>query len=59
MTTGYNLALLERLGANVKDPKVLVGYKGDEGRRIGVVAGFKETGKDGLETDDVRGRIVA
>lgn len=59
LTTGYNLALLERLGANVKDPKVLVGYKGDEGRRIGVVAGFKETGKDGLETDDVRGRIVA
>lgn len=59
LTTGYNLALLARLGANVEDPKVLVGYKGDEGRRIGVVAGFGETGKDELEFDDVKGRIIA
>jgi len=59
LTTGYNLALLERLGANVQDPRVLVGYKGDEGRRIGVVAGFGETGNDELEMDDVKGRIVA
>jgi hypothetical protein len=50
---------MERLGANVKDSKVLVGYKGDEGRRIGVVAGFGETGKDELEYDDVRGRVIA
>ncbi|GAB7324625.1 hypothetical protein MBLNU13_g08511t1 [Cladosporium sp. NU13] len=59
LTTGYNLALLESLGANVKDPNVLVGYKGDEGRRIGVVAGFGETGKDELEMDDIKGRIIA
>jgi putative NIF3 family GTP cyclohydrolase 1 type 2 len=59
LTTGYNLALLERLGANVQDPRVLVGYKGDEGRRIGVVAGFGETGKDEMETDDAKGRIIA
>jgi putative NIF3 family GTP cyclohydrolase 1 type 2 len=58
LTTGYNLALLERLGVNVRDPKVLVGYKGDEGRRIGVVAGFGETGKEELEIDDVRRRII-
>jgi hypothetical protein len=59
LTTGYNLALLGRLGANVKDSKVLVGYKGDEGRRIGVVAGFGDTGKDEMEIDDVEGRIIA
>jgi putative NIF3 family GTP cyclohydrolase 1 type 2 len=59
LTTGYNLALLERLGANVKDPKVLVGYKGDQGRRIGVVAGFGETDNGQLEIDDVKGRIIA
>jgi putative NIF3 family GTP cyclohydrolase 1 type 2 len=53
------MALLERLGANVQDPKVLVGYKGDEGRRIGVVAGFGEEGKDELRMDDVKGRIIA
>lgn len=59
LTTGYNLALLGRLGADARNPKVLVGYKGDEGRRIGVVAGFGETGKDELEIDDVKGRIIA
>ena len=59
LTTGYNLALLQRLGANVRDPKVLVGYKGDEGRRIGVVAGFGETGKEELGTEDVKRRIIA
>jgi putative NIF3 family GTP cyclohydrolase 1 type 2 len=55
LTTGYNLALLEKLGANVKESKakVLVGYKGDEGRRIGIVAGFGE----GLEIEVVKGRI--
>jgi len=50
---------MERLGANVRDPKVLVGYKGDKGRRIGVVAGFGETGEDELELDDIKGRIIA
>lgn len=59
LTTGYNLALLDRLGANVQDPQVLVGYKGDEGRRIGVVAGFGDTGKEELEIDEVKGRIIA
>lgn len=59
LTTGFNLALLEKLGADNRDPKVLVGYKGDEGRRIGVVAGFGETSKDELEFDDIKGRIIA
>jgi putative NIF3 family GTP cyclohydrolase 1 type 2 len=59
LTTGYNLALLERLGANLQDPKVLVGYKGDEGRRIGVVAGFGESGREELEMDDMKARIIA
>ena len=59
LTTGYNLALLARLGVNVQEPKVLIGYKGDEGRRIGVVAGFGETGREELEIEDVRGRIIA
>ena len=59
LTTGYNLALLEKMGADIRDPKVLVGYKGDEGRRIGVVVGFGETGKEELEIDDVKGRIIA
>ena len=36
-----------------------MGYKGDEGRRIGVVAGFGETSKDELEFDDIKGRIIA
>ena len=47
------------MGADIRDPKVLVGYKGDEGRRIGVVVGFGETGKEELEIDDVKGRIIA
>lgn len=58
LTTGYNLALIERLGADVENAKVLVGYKGDEGRRIGLVAGFGADGSQGLEIDDVKGRIV-
>lgn len=59
LTTGYNLALLGRLGANVQTSKVLQGYKGDEGRRIGMVAGFGEIGRESLELDDIRGRIIA
>jgi hypothetical protein len=51
--------LLDKLGVNVKEANVLVGYKGDEGRRIGVVAGFGETGKEDLDIDDVKGRIIA
>lgn len=58
LTTGYNLALLKRLGADVESAKVLVGYKGDEGRRIGIVAGFYGNGIQGLEIDEIKGRIV-
>lgn len=36
---GCNFALLEKLGFDIDNATVLKGYKGDEGRRIGVVAG--------------------
>lgn len=38
---------------------MLQGYKGDEGRRIGIVAGFGESSRGSLELDDIKGRIVA
>ena len=50
--------MLGRLGADVEGAKVLVGYKGDEGRRVGVVAGFGGSGKRGLGSDELKGRIV-
>jgi putative NIF3 family GTP cyclohydrolase 1 type 2 len=66
LTVGCNFALLERLGADVDVEggrmRILVGYKGDEGRRVGVVAGFREGDdnlKEGLQLDDIKGRIIA
>jgi len=49
LTVGCNLPLLERLGVNVREAKLLVGYKGDKGRRIGAVAGFEERARGSAE----------
>lgn len=56
LTVGCNFELMVRLGTEVggEKAKVLIGYKGDEGRRIGVVAGF---GEGGVEKEDVRKRV--
>lgn len=56
LTVGCNPELMARLGTDVGGEKaqVLIGYKGDEGRRIGIVAGFREVDV-GLE--EVRERV--
>ncbi|KAM0718067.1 hypothetical protein Q7P37_006399 [Cladosporium fusiforme] len=41
LTTGCNFALLQKLGLDAERATVLTGYKGDEGRRIGAVAGVR------------------
>lgn len=50
------MPLLERLGVNVQRAKLLVGYKGDEGRRIGAVGGFEERARGDVE--EVRRQIL-
>jgi putative NIF3 family GTP cyclohydrolase 1 type 2 len=56
LTVGCNMPLLERLGVEVSEAKLLVGYKGDEGRRIGAVGGFEATARGHVE--EVRKRIL-
>jgi hypothetical protein len=50
------MPLLKRLGVNVQEAKLIVGYKGDEGRRIGAVGGLEVTARGNVE--DVRRRIL-
>ena len=56
LTVGCNIPLLERFGVNVRDAKLLVGYKGDEGRRIGAVGGFEK--RAGGNIEEVRRRVL-
>jgi hypothetical protein len=49
------MPLLKRLGVNIQEAKLLVGYKGDEGRRIGAVGGFMERALGNVE--EVRRKI--
>jgi putative NIF3 family GTP cyclohydrolase 1 type 2 len=56
LTVGCNMPLLERLGVNIQGAKLLVGYKGDEGRRIGAVGGFEERARGNME--EVRRQIL-
>jgi putative NIF3 family GTP cyclohydrolase 1 type 2 len=56
LTVGCNMPLLKRLGVNVQEAKLIVGYKGDEGRRIGAVGGLEVTARGNVE--DVRRRIL-
>lgn len=55
LTVGCNIPLLERLGVNVQEAKLLVGYKGDEGRRIGAVGGLERTGRN---VEEVRKKVL-
>ena len=55
LTVGCNMPLLERLGVNIQEAQLLVGYKGDEGRRIGAVGGVERT--MGGDVDDVKRKI--
>jgi putative NIF3 family GTP cyclohydrolase 1 type 2 len=57
LTVGCNIPLLARLGVNVQEAKLLVGYKGDEGRRIGAVGGFER--KTAGKVDEVRRKILS
>jgi len=50
------MPLLERLRVNVQEAKLLVGYKGDEGRRIGAVGGLEATARGHVE--EVRKQIL-
>jgi hypothetical protein len=50
------MPLLERLGVNIQEAKLLVGYKGNEGRRIGAVGGFEERARGNVE--EVRRQIL-
>ena len=50
------MPLLKKLGVNVREAKLLVGYKGDDGRRIGAVGGFESRMGDNI--DEVRRKIA-
>ena len=56
LTVGCNMPLLKKLGVNVREAKLLVGYKGDDGRRIGAVGGFESRMGDNI--DEVRRKIA-
>jgi putative NIF3 family GTP cyclohydrolase 1 type 2 len=56
LTVGCNMPLLERLGVNVREAKLIVGYKSDEGRRIGAVGRFEEGARGNVK--EIRRQIL-
>jgi putative NIF3 family GTP cyclohydrolase 1 type 2 len=50
------MPLLERLGVNVREAKLIVGYKSDEGRRIGAVGRFEEGARGNVK--EIRRQIL-